>query len=95
MQTKTQTHTPTPFKQGYNDNQVIWADYKRVATLECSNKDWKANAKFIVKACNSHYELLEACKEALIMYKDIQPKGGWQHVEDALENAIQKAESEV
>ena len=24
----------------------------------------KANAAFIVKACNSHYELLDACKEA-------------------------------
>ena len=28
------------------------------------SKELKANAKFIVKACNSHYELLEALKHA-------------------------------
>jgi hypothetical protein len=37
----------------------------------------KANAAFIVLACNSHYELLEACKEALeyLPAKDGQTTG--------------------
>ena len=32
----------------------------------------KANAKFIVRACNSHADLLEACKK---LVKDFDPHG--------------------
>jgi len=32
---------------------------------------WKSDAAFIVKACNSHYDLLEACK-ALVRQEDWQ-----------------------
>ncbi len=54
------THTATPYKQGYNDTQVIYSDAKKVFVMDCSNKDWKANAAFIVKAVNSHDELVVA-----------------------------------
>lgn len=37
-------------------------------------------------------ELLDACREALRMYEEIQPAGGWQGVEDSLISAINKAE---
>jgi len=48
----------------------------------------KANAQLI----SATPDLYEACKEALRMYKEIQPCGGWQDVEDSLEYAIKKAE---
>ena len=35
-------------------------------------------------------ELLEACKEALRMYNEIEPAGGWQGVKDQLESLINK-----
>ncbi len=52
--------------------------------------DWSpANAKLIAASP----ELLEACKEAKRMYDEIQPKGGWQSVDDLLTDAITKAEA--
>ncbi len=36
-----------------------------------SPKEAKANAKFIVKACNSHYKLLEALKDTLKLLEEI------------------------
>jgi hypothetical protein len=53
----------------------------------------EANAAFIVTACNSHDELLEACKEAL---KQLSERGHLYHEEQLaitkLEKAIAKAE---
>ena len=46
----------------------------------------EANAEFIVRACNSHEELLEACKQALSVYK----KESYNTA--SLEQAISKAE---
>ena len=51
--------------------------------------------KFIVKACNNHYKLVEICKEALRMYQKVQPADGWQKVEDSLIEAIQSLEKEA
>ena len=55
------------------------ADDKGNIIAQCANKGSlqtaKANAAFIVKACNSHYELLEACKivlNQLERYTDIE-----------------------
>ena len=59
------THTPTPWKQGFKDNQCIYADYKNVANVQCREKEWQANAEFIVRAVNAHEELVEACKGAI------------------------------
>lgn len=47
----------------------------------------KADAEFIVRACNSHYELLEAAKAALGDGSDLRP-----HVLEKLKKAISKAE---
>lgn len=52
--------------------------------------DWEANAAFIVRACNSHEELLVACKEALQMMTAcnmVKP-------DNYLSRAIQKAEGQ-
>jgi hypothetical protein len=61
----------------------------------------RANAKAIVSAVNNTYgigvnpdcveDLLDACKEALRMYEEIEPAGGWQGVHDSLKSAIDKA----
>lgn len=38
------------------------AGFKQEFWGDCSEKEADANAAFIVRACNSHYELLEALK---------------------------------
>lgn len=45
----------------------------------------RANARFIVRACNSHEELLEACKLALLILGDTEKSSG-------IKQAIAKAE---
>ena len=54
------------------DEQPEWRVYIDVSTGITSSicccpryateEEWKANAKFIVRACNNHYKLLEASK---------------------------------
>lgn len=73
-------HTPLPYNISHNDDNgdiVVRAKDNNtiVANVEADyynpygndNKTIEANAAFIVKACNSHYTLLEALKEALIV----------------------------
>ena len=61
-------HTPTPWKQGVNYPERIIGEHEIVAFVNHPELDGKpndreqANAEFIVRACNSHDELLEACK---------------------------------
>ena len=48
-------------------NVVIGVDHLSIADANARNRikeENQANVKFIVKACNSYYNLLEACKEA-------------------------------
>ena len=65
------SHTPTPWKQGYKDNQCIYADYKNVAVVQCKEKEWQANAEFIVRAVNAHDELVLAAKDACIHIREL------------------------
>ncbi len=44
---------------------------------------------------NAATEMLNACKEALRMYQEVQPAGGWQSVEDNLIHVINKATEKV
>lgn len=53
----------------------------------CSEDSLGKNARFIVSACNSHYELLNACKEALSI---LSVQDG--RVKELLEKVIAKAE---
>lgn len=53
------------------------------------------NAEFIVRACNSHYDLLEACKAALdglYSYRALDGNCSAMSEKAKLEAAIQKAE---
>ena len=60
-------HTPTPWKLddiGYGariNPDIAWVGYGSAH----DNKTHRANAEFIVRACNSHYDLLEALQKAV------------------------------
>jgi pyridoxal biosynthesis lyase PdxS len=59
-------HTPTPYT---NESNLIYAEDKVLFAV--THKDYAksnnptANAEFIVKACNNHYQLLEALKSLI------------------------------
>jgi len=78
---------------------------KTIAHISIRDEEGKANAKFIVKACNSHDELLEVFKKAVDELNEYI--GEWQAVQSTyclshiiplkniiaeLEQAIEKAE---
>lgn len=59
-------HTPLPWKVENGAGRGAWimgAD-EGWSALVCGNNDETAiaNKAFILRACNSHYELLEACR---------------------------------
>ena len=66
-QTKEQVkHTQLPWGNKHSD--ILNPNDEQLATTsysECDPITNQANAEFICKAVNSHYELLEACKEML------------------------------
>lgn len=54
-------HTPLPYKrQGYHVVRTIGGENSNIVamTYGLSQAEAEANAEFIVRACNSHYELL-------------------------------------
>jgi hypothetical protein len=60
-------HTPTPWKMD-DKNGILSENGKVIATTRMRNRNYDpcwANQEFIVRAVNSHYQLLQACKEAL------------------------------
>lgn len=66
-------HTPTPWKCEKKTSGVAWNVYSDSAWIaECymgygqqTEHESKANAEFIVWACNAHKALLETCKNLL------------------------------
>ena len=103
-----QSHTPTPWKQWIENKDFIVSGETTICEVYNrgnymprkedeeipSEKQGKANASFIVRAVNSHSELLEACKlasrwfEKLIEDKDFQP-------DDELANLLDKAHKPI
>jgi hypothetical protein len=64
-------HTPTPWRSLIKGGRFIITD-DGIPIAECMHELKQpdgANAAFIVKACNCHDELLEACKVALNDHK--------------------------
>lgn len=84
-------HTPTPWKQSEIDPaHIIDAEGFTITWVESASGMDETNAKFIVRAVNSHKELLDAAKRTLLCLED-QVEG--QHTtKDALRRAIAKAE---
>lgn len=61
---KQQTHTPGPWTWQHDGEVIdIVSEQQTVAMLDDNGCETEANAEFIVRACNCHEELLEACKE--------------------------------
>ena len=95
-------HTPGPWKTKHGLS-IRAPDDKELAEMI---RDWdiafeaQANAEFIVRACNSHYELLEALKEGKSefdrMFHDIEMSVDERHsfipVINKMNETIRKAE---
>lgn len=64
-----------------------WYSYGVPVADLCLNGLEKEQARFIVRACNSHYKLLEACREAL---EDLTT-GKWAGLEHELVEQLQRA----
>lgn len=83
---------PETFKEkGYYDNPKI-IDTDGDDVLGCDDYNIindKVGCSFIIKAVNSHYDLIEALKIALV-HGDFQPR-----VLTILENAVKQAEEEI
>lgn len=67
---KSPPHSPLPFAVDCNDSFLVTADHDGASvavteTADRSDEECAANTEFIARACNSHYELLEAL-DALI-----------------------------
>ena len=114
MKTETVKHTPTPWEikitqEGFeivgsankaNYKSVIaWIKLGGATWKDTWNKEQEANAEFIVRACNSHEELLEACKEALPLCNEIIRDDPYANmakkIATKLENVIAKAKGKV
>jgi hypothetical protein len=101
-------HTPGPWQARQNgkiitiDGDVNGSYYYGIAQInargDCDkgipSKLDRANAEFIVRACNSHDDLLEACKTALHeMRNTVAPRDSFTDAVDQLDAAITKAET--
>lgn len=90
-------HTPLPWKAENGESRGAWimGSDECWAALVCGDNDSTAiaNKDFIVRACNSHYELLKVCK---VVLATLPHMGGSEratfHLVKDLEAAIAKAE---
>lgn len=104
-------HTPLPWRiktpahatiegekiHSYDDG---WTKYYGNVANICDGKDREANAAFIVRACNSHYDLLEALERAMPYLEDAandcrDTPNEAAHILDAMKRACAKAKGEV
>lgn len=90
-------HTPLPWHYEADRIWQIGDEYTTPVVYIDTHKPEqnKANGQFIVRACNSHYELLAAAKKALEFMENIQFNDTLteheQAVFDAAQAAIKKA----
>ena len=78
-------HTPTPYEYPI-DCGCIFSEDREIALVH--GEDRAANAAFIVRACNSHDALVEACKQAL--YAIPTTHGAFQTVRKAITSATKE-----
>lgn len=95
MEKKDIKHTPTPWKV---DDYVMSGEKYRVFSpadpVAVASVAGKANAEFIVRAVNSHDELVEAIKNAIDSLPDhVGPRIA--QVKKELSEALAKAEGEA
>ena len=83
-------HTPLPWIDNEKTGDIYSSvGFDPIGTATHGNK--KANAAFIVRACNSHYELLELAKDAVMFLSAAHMDG---KLTADLKAAIAKAEGQ-
>lgn len=101
-------HTPTPWHQTDNEHPraigfIYAADKYMVADTYGMRHPAKENAKFIVRACNAHYDLIEGlliAKNLIEIVFDRTPvalqrfSGDWVAIEQKLNAALAKAKGD-
>ena len=91
MTIKSIGHTPGPWVIGYGGQEgdgyaVITSPHCRRAICNIDPLDYvQANADFIVRACNSHEDLLVACE--MVIHNTLKPEIWLQFVADAIAKA--------
>ena len=93
-------HTPTPWiTEPHGDTTALYSGRDRdhhglrLMNLDDGDMNFEANAAFIVRACNSHDELVAACKMLIHSIPDDWPMPlGYSEVVHQAVNAISKAE---
>lgn len=101
METKERTHTPLPWAITVPKKEPFgwWIHAGDVLVCSCGTRPLSdealANAAFIVRACNSHDDLLAACEAALTRLRTIERDKGIHSHETIpeLEAAIARARS--
>ncbi len=84
----TQKHTPTPWEVSYYDydnNGPIYCIEN--VTRSTTPEEHKANAEFIVRACNAHDDLVEALKYSRKFIPHNHPDKPWEEIDAALAKA--------
>lgn len=69
----TPAHTALPWRL-MNGNEICANNKQETLIAEVFDEneaEWKANAEFIVRACNSHYELLEHLRNIVEMARSV------------------------
>lgn len=72
-------HTPLPWTVSikFNGAEIYNGN---ICIADIYGKNRKANAEFITRACNSHYELLEALKDVCAMFDEGVPEYEWENI---------------
>lgn len=87
----TAKHTPGPWSfgeyTGSEDDCYIKGGETRI--LGAGKKLTKNNAEFIVRACNSHYDLLEALEAMLTVEEDLLAE------DHEIDDAVMKAKAAI
>ena len=73
-------HTPIPWTVGEDVGKarrcLVTAEDRDICTFETHYDDDEANARFTIRACNSHDELLEACQKGVDELNTIRARDG-------------------
>lgn len=96
-------HTPLPWKVREHNNQKRYIDAENGLTIadalmhsSLGNQDnHKANAEFIVKAVNSHYELVEALKLAFKRIKECRELDNGENITTPIDNILSNVEIRI
>ena len=76
MTTKAEKHTPLPWVIDSEwAHTITTPGGMTIAKAESNREEWQANAEYIVRACNSYPDLLDACKAVLAFGKGLALTG--------------------